>query len=338
MTRYTPQWLQAGSYAAGVDRRLIGALWPSAAVSGCAVTFASAMTVNIAAGQVAVPTSNGTGSLLCSSDAVEQVTLAAAPGSGTNRIDLVVCQARGNDVDGGSNNDFLFAAVTGTPAASPAAPAVPANAVALARILVPGGSAAITPANITMVAAGPLGAGAPALPPPLAAGAAIQSYTDATGQVWVAKGGVNGGAWRLARDVLHSRAYRAAAWTFVAGIQFMPFDTITPGADPYGLYATGPGAFTVPIGGVWNVTSMFTCGSASGSWGVLFVYKNGSAFVVGGPFQASSTANLGLIVDQPIRLAAGDKITMYSNGGPTSYAGGVGDSQTFCSLNYLGTG
>ena len=30
MTRYTPQWFQAGSYAASVDRRLIGALWPSA--------------------------------------------------------------------------------------------------------------------------------------------------------------------------------------------------------------------------------------------------------------------------------------------------------------------
>ena len=151
MTRYAPQWLQTtpAGYAAAVDRRLIGALWPTAAATGCAVTVATAMTLNVAAGQVAVPTSNGTGSLLCSSDAVEQVTLAAAPASGLNRIDLVVCQARGNDVDGGSNNDFLFAAVTGTAAASPVAPAVPANAVALAQILVPGGSAQVTAANIT---------------------------------------------------------------------------------------------------------------------------------------------------------------------------------------------
>ena len=32
MTRYTPQWLQAGSYAGAYDRRLIGALWPGAGV------------------------------------------------------------------------------------------------------------------------------------------------------------------------------------------------------------------------------------------------------------------------------------------------------------------
>ena len=43
------------------------------------------MTVNVAAGQVAVPTQNNTGSTLCTSDAVEVVTLAAAPASGTNR-------------------------------------------------------------------------------------------------------------------------------------------------------------------------------------------------------------------------------------------------------------
>jgi hypothetical protein len=141
--------LQAGTYSASVDRRLLGALWPAAAVSGCAVTVASGMTVNIAAGIVAVPTGNSTGSMLCTTDAVEQVTLAAAPASGSNRYDLVVCQARGNDVDGGANNDFIFANVTGTAAASPTVPAVPANAVALAQIYVPGASASVTAGNIT---------------------------------------------------------------------------------------------------------------------------------------------------------------------------------------------
>ena len=164
MTRYAPQWLQASSYPASVDRRLIGALWPTAAVTGCAVSVASAMTVNVAPGQVAVPTANNTGSALCSSDAVEQVTLAAAPASGLNRIDLVICQLRGNDVDGGSNNDFLFSAVTGTAVASPTAPAVPANAVALAQILVPGGSAAVTAGNITDRRSGRLAAGQVGVP------------------------------------------------------------------------------------------------------------------------------------------------------------------------------
>lgn len=148
MTRYAPQWLQQGSYAASVDRRLISALRPGLWVSGCAVSVASAMTVNVAAGQVVVPTANNTGSVLCSSDAVEPVTLTTAPGAGTNRYDVITCQARGNDLDGGANNDFVFTMVTGTAAASPTVPAVPNNAVALANVYVPGGSASVTAGNI----------------------------------------------------------------------------------------------------------------------------------------------------------------------------------------------
>lgn len=149
MTRYTPLWEQQGSYAASVDRRLIAATFPTAYVIGCAVSVSSGMTVNVAPGSVVVPSSNSTGSLLCASDATEQVTLAAAPASGTNRYDLIICQARGNDLDGGANNDFLFTTVTGTAAASPAVPAVPNNATMLAQIYVPGGSASVTAGNIT---------------------------------------------------------------------------------------------------------------------------------------------------------------------------------------------
>jgi hypothetical protein len=146
MARYV-QWLQQSSYAASVDRRLMGALWPAGAVSGCAVSPASGMTVNIATGQIAVPTQNGTGATLCTSDAVEQVTLTAAPGAGLNRYDWIICQPRGNDLDGGANNDFIFDKVTGTPAASPVAPPIPAGAFPIAIILVPALSASITTAN-----------------------------------------------------------------------------------------------------------------------------------------------------------------------------------------------
>lgn len=156
MTRFTPQWLQAGSYAASQDRRLIGALWPAPASAGCAVTASAGMVVNVAAGQVAVPSQNNTGSTLCSSDAVEAVTVPAAPGSGTNRIDLIVCQPRGNDLDGGANTDFIFTSVQGVAVASPVAPATPAGTVALAQILITGGSAAIAGANITDVRPGGL--------------------------------------------------------------------------------------------------------------------------------------------------------------------------------------
>jgi hypothetical protein len=124
-------------------------MFPRAAASGMLVTPASGMTVNVAAGDAIVRTANNTGALLCSSDAVEQVTLTPAPASGTNRYDLIVCQARANDVDGGANNDWLFGLVTGSAAATPTPPAVPANATPIAQIYVPGASVTVTAPNIT---------------------------------------------------------------------------------------------------------------------------------------------------------------------------------------------
>jgi hypothetical protein len=149
VTRYTPLWEQAGSYAASLDRRLLGALWPAPVVIGCAVSVnAGTMNMSIATGTVVALAANGTGSVLCYSDAIEVVTSPTAPGSGSNRYDVVVCQPRGNDLDGGANNDFVFSVVSGTAAASPTVPATPAGAVALAQILVVGGSAALTSANL----------------------------------------------------------------------------------------------------------------------------------------------------------------------------------------------
>ena len=149
MTRYTPQWLQTASYPAGSDRRLITALWPSPNASGCAVSVQSAMNLNVAAGWVAVPSANATGSVLCSSDAVEIVTLDAAPGAGQNRIDLVVCQVASTDIGTAAGDTFSFIKVAGIPGASPAVPATPAGSVALAQVLVIGGSASVVAGNIT---------------------------------------------------------------------------------------------------------------------------------------------------------------------------------------------
>jgi hypothetical protein len=154
MARHTPLWLAQGSYAAPDDRLLVAAMYPVASIRGCTVSKGTnPMDANVAVGSVAVPTANATGTALCASDAVEIVTLTAAPPSGNDRCDLIICQVRANDLDGGANNDFIFTRVTGAPYVPPFVagnqPATPANAVALARIIVNGGSAAINPANIT---------------------------------------------------------------------------------------------------------------------------------------------------------------------------------------------
>jgi hypothetical protein len=114
-----------------------------------AVSAGAGMTCNVAPGTAAVPTQNSTGATLCVSTAVENVALTAAPPSGTNRIDVVTVHPRGNDLDGGSNNDWIVDVVTGTGASTPAAPAVPAGQLALAQVYVAGGTA--VPGTITDV-------------------------------------------------------------------------------------------------------------------------------------------------------------------------------------------
>jgi hypothetical protein len=128
------------------------------------VQASSGMVLNITSGQAAVPTQNNTGSTLCTSDAVEQVTISAAPGSGTNRIDLVTVHPRGNDLDGGQNNDFIMDVIVGTAAATPVAPAVPAGQLALAQVYVTGGSASIITGNITDMRPGNLAIPVPTPP------------------------------------------------------------------------------------------------------------------------------------------------------------------------------
>jgi hypothetical protein len=145
MTRYAPLWQQAGTYPAGTDRGLLGALWPaSGSTGGAATTIANTMQVSVAPGTAAVALGTaGALTQLCRWDAAEVVTLVAAPPAGSSRIDLVVLQVRDNTLDSGGNNDFIFQAIAGaggTPGPG-AVPAVPNNAYPVAQLTVPGGAA-----------------------------------------------------------------------------------------------------------------------------------------------------------------------------------------------------
>jgi hypothetical protein len=180
MTRFTPLWEQAGSYAASMDRRLIGALWPSARCDGMAVSVDAGTTLDIQPGYASLPSANNTGSVLCASDAIEQLLLPAAPASGLSRVDVVIIHPRGADLDGGTDNDWIYECVQGAEASSaPPVPATPLGCLAIANVNRPGGSASIAPADITDVRPGSL-----AIPPPAAAevlGKMAGSWTGPTG-------------------------------------------------------------------------------------------------------------------------------------------------------------
>jgi hypothetical protein len=338
MTRYTPLWEQLGSYAASTDRHLLSTMWPNGVINGMVVSAGgSSMQLQISSGQAAVPSQNNTGSSLCISDAVENVVIAAAPGSGLNRIDLVLVRPRGQDLDGGSNNDFIFdTSVTGVPAATPVAPSVPAGSLALAQVYVGANVVAITQGNITDVRqVGSLAIGGGIALPPLGSAAPFQSQTDAQGEVWVAKGGVNGGVWYKARDVLGCTYYRAAAFTVSTASSPIAMDTMV--YDPYGLYNSGSAIFTAPVAGTYrfsyqlsasataagqNLQPQLTVSGTSGNW--LSENVSGGAQV----FSAQVVAS--------IKLTAGQTVTNKMLG--TAIPGWIGTYGCWLSVDYVGTG
>lgn len=149
MTR-TALWLQSNTYTASIDRRLGGALWPSGGVSGLLASApGGTMTLSFTAGSAAVPSTNNTGSTLCSSDATDTLVLPAPPVSGANfRYELIIVRPRGTDLDGGGNNDWIFDHVASTEVPSPAIPATPAGTLAIATVFLRGGTSAITPSDV----------------------------------------------------------------------------------------------------------------------------------------------------------------------------------------------
>jgi hypothetical protein len=293
------------------------------------------MTVNVAPGQIAVPTLNNTGSSLCTSDAVEQVTLTAAPPSGQNRIDLIICRPRAADIDGSSNNDFIFDQVAGTPGTTATVPATPAGTVTLAQIAIAGGVAAITNANITDVRPFALAIGSVnGLPPPVLSGTGIQSWTDDNNDVWVAKNGVYGGAWRKARDVLHSRWYRNGAWSWPTAATVLTYDQ--PSYDPYSLYASA--RFTAPIGGLYYLRALAGySATASGQWAATYPQLNGATMLASS--QGWSTGVGGILIPAAdlLKLNAGDTIQIQVRAS-NAIAGLTSQQYTSLTVQYLGTG
>jgi hypothetical protein len=91
------------------------------------------------------------------------------------------------------------------------------------------------------------------LPAPITSGSGVQSYTDPMGDVWVAANGVNGGAWKRARDALFCEYNRVAAFTFTGGA-WINFGYDTRNVDNYSMYNSSTGIITLPVTGIWRFT------------------------------------------------------------------------------------
>jgi hypothetical protein len=157
----TPLWMQATTYPAGNDRDLIDAVFRIGGVIGqgdLAVAQRGAganMSVDVAAGLVVVPGTDiaGQGKYMGRLKNTVNVPIAAAPGAGLTRIDLIHAHIADATVIGGALNCLsVETPVVGTAVSSnPAVPATPASSVPLAQITVAAGTASITTAMIADV-------------------------------------------------------------------------------------------------------------------------------------------------------------------------------------------
>ena len=108
------------------------------------------MSVNVAAGEAVVVGSESQliqGAYHVYNDATKNLTIAASDPTNP-RIDIVVAKVQDAEYSG-ATNAWSLAVVTGTPAASPAVPATPANAIVLAQIAVAASVTTIVSGNIT---------------------------------------------------------------------------------------------------------------------------------------------------------------------------------------------
>ena len=262
MTRYAPQWLQAGSYAGSQDRRLIGALWPGPASAGALATAigSGSMTVSVAAGQVAVPPRT-TRAPPCvrGTPPSKSPTPPKRPTTGSTSSPAT---PEAPTSTAAPTTTSSSTSCVGTAAAAPVPPAVPAGQVALCQVFITGGAAALTNANLTDVRPGGLSVAAPSsLPPPTSSGTTA-SFTDDNNEVgWpdAARTGRHGNSARR----LHARWFRSAAWNLNTSRRQWRWTAATPTRACCGR----GNAFVAPVAGLYRAA--FQAGAnptGTGQW------------------------------------------------------------------------
>lgn len=153
MTQLNPNWVQALTYSARLDRQVIKAIWTEGVLSGMQVSQRAsggpAMFVDVAVGTAVIYGDDQTdqGAYLATITVLETVAIAAAPGS-NSRKDLVYLRINDPNAGGPAGSNSAIGVVTGTASASPVVPALPTSAIPLAVVSVATGQVQVVDANI----------------------------------------------------------------------------------------------------------------------------------------------------------------------------------------------
>lgn len=180
------------------------------------------------------------------------------------------------------------------------------------------------------------------LPPPVNVGSTAQFYTDPLGDLWVAKNGVQGGAWNRARDVLHARWYRNAGGATI-GLTPTTTQVVLDLAyrDAYGM-SDGSGGINFLTTGAFSITAQVAATpTAAGQYFQTRVYLGtpGSE-VYTGVSECHSGTNASMsapIAFNHVVTNASSHAMLYSIGS-NALAILPGYFWTFLGVDYLGTG
>jgi hypothetical protein len=154
--RNPPSWLQNGSHPAENDRlTTTGAIWNVKGIADYSSFKVSqsatpAMTISVAAGHALVQGTQtaSQGLYIIYNDAATTVAVTTASTT-LPRIDRVCLTVQDAFYGGTANNQVILQVIAGTPNASPAAPAEPANSLTLALLAVAANQTTIVNGNIT---------------------------------------------------------------------------------------------------------------------------------------------------------------------------------------------
>jgi hypothetical protein len=176
----------------------------------------------------------------------------------------------------------------------------------------------------------------PNLPAPITSGSGINSYTDPTGEVFVAQNGVNNGVWKRARDVLKTRVYRVTAYNLPVSTATMVYDAVNK--DDYGLYNTSTGAYTVPITGWYRFHGQIQAGSqAAGSYLQINILVAGTTFAQDTTYYYGTGVYMVARAHDLLYFPAGQTV-VFQVRASTAAASAVGNLTDYATFDYVGSG
>ena len=290
-------FLQASSHPAEDVRRFVATTFDNGSgvvgSSDLAVTQNGTpnMSVNVAGGQVVVGGTEATyqGSYFCENRGTTNLVISAADATNPRR-DLIIARVK-DAAYSGAVNEWSLEVVTGTPAASPVDPSVPANSFVLARVAVAALASSVTNANITD----------------------LRTFVSTLG-----------GAPRNATDRVGCAIRRSTNQSVSSSTSFSNISWNTEDFDSDGFFSPTSTTVTIPsgLGGLYAITFQVSSGlPPNGSEGGMRVIAGGNTYGwTGRPFAVAGSVGI------TIPLAAGNTITcgaFQSVGSPANFQGSL---------------